>query len=77
VLALLVDRPILSLGAGAPGIVLFTVGVWQGIRAGTDERYVSGQIGLGTILLMVGSLLMIAGAVLAFEPRRATGRRAR
>jgi hypothetical protein len=57
--------------------VLFTVGVWQGIRAGTDERYLSGEIGMGTALLLVGSILMMAGPVLAFEPRRITGRRAR
>lgn len=77
VLALVLNRPMLSIGAGAPGLVLFTVGVWQGIRAGTDERYISGHIGMGTIMLLAGSILMIAGAVLAFEPHRPRGRRAR
>jgi hypothetical protein len=77
VLALALNRPLLSIGAGLPGFVLFTVGVWQAMRAGSDERYLSGEIGMGTIMLLAGSILMIAGAVLAFEPRRIGGRRAR
>lgn len=77
VLALVLNRPMLSIGAGAPGLWLFTVGVWQGIRAGTDEQYLSGHIGMGTLMLLAGSILMIAGAVLAFEPHRPRGRRTR